>query len=318
MTERFGRVAVLLGGNSSEREISLKSGAAVHKALLNSGIDALCVDSAEQSVLSLKEQAVDRVFIMLHGKTGEDGTVQAALACQGLPYTGSRVLASALAMDKVRSKKIWLYDGLATPDFAVLTENSDFAAEFDRLGPVFVKPVNEGSSIGISRANTAHELEQAYRLAAEHDAYVMAERLIAGREFSVSIVGERVLPAIELKAESGFYDYKAKYLSGATRYHCPCDLPAAQLAELEALSLSAYRTLGCEGWGRVDVMQDRVGQFWLLEVNTVPGMTKQSLVPMSAAAAGISFDELVVQILEGTLKEERFKDEAAGVTVHES
>ena len=318
MTERFGRVAVLLGGNSSEREISLKSGAAVHMALRNLGIDALCVDIAEQSVLTLKEEAVDRVFIMLHGKTGEDGTVQAALECQGLPYTGSAVLASALAMDKVRSKKIWLYDGLSTPDFTVLTESSDFAAESARLGPVFVKPVNEGSSIGISRANNARELEQAYRLAAEHDAYVMAEQLIVGREFSVSIVGGRVLPAIELKAESGFYDYKAKYLSNATRYLCPCDLSEVQLAELEALSLFAYRTLGCQGWGRVDVMQDQSGKFWLLEVNTVPGMTNHSLVPMSAAAAGISFEELVVQILAETLKGETPKEEVAGVTVNES
>lgn len=302
--KRFGRVAVLLGGTSSEREISLMSGQAVYEALRKAGIDAVRVDMAEQSVLALKQQEFDRVFIMLHGSTGEDGTVQAALELQDLPYTGSGVLASALAMDKVRSKKIWRHDGLPTPDFAVLEADSDFAALSDRLGSVFVKPVNEGSSIGISRAGNARELEQAYRLAAEYDRTVMAEQFIDGREFSVPILGERVLPAIELKAESGFYDYQAKYFSDRTRYQCPCDLPAEQLARLESLSMAAYRALGCRGWGRIDVMQDKHDRFWLLEANTVPGMTGHSLVPMSAAAAGTGFDELVVQILAQTLQTE--------------
>lgn len=297
----FGRVAVLMGGHSAEREISLLSGKAVSRALLNRGIDVLAVDLAEQPLMSLPGLGVDRVFIMLHGKVGEDGTVQGALEMMGLPYTGSGVLASALAMDKVRAKKIWLHDGLPTPAFQVVDATTEGRKLIETLGTVFVKPVKEGSSLGISRAATEEEFVSAFREAGKYDSYVIAEQWIEGREFSVPVLGEQVLPAIEMKTDHAFYDYEAKYFSDDTRYICPCELSDEKRAELETLCLQAYRTLGCEGWGRVDVMQDKNGKFWLLEVNTVPGMTEHSLVPMGARAAGMSFEDLVVAILRGTL-----------------
>lgn len=299
--EAFGRVAVLLGGNSAEREISLMSGQAVLAALMEEGVNAVAVDLANNRLEELPGRDIERVFIMLHGKTGEDGTVQGALEMMGLPYTGSGVLASALAMDKVLSKKIWACDGLPTPGFEVLNGETDFADLLARLGPVFVKPVREGSSLGISRASTEDELKEAYANASRYDAEVMAESWIEGREFSVPILGDKILPAIEMQTDNTFYDYEAKYFSDETRYICPCELSEEKRAELEQLVQKAYASIGCEGWGRIDVMQDSAGKFWLLEVNTIPGMTEHSLVPMGAKAAGISFNELVMEILRETL-----------------
>ena len=305
LREKYGKVAVLMGGDSAERGISLLSGGAVLRALLDSGVDAVGMDAGAGLLRQLQEQGIERVFIMLHGRMGEDGKVQAALEWLGLPYTGSGVLASALAMDKVRCKKVWLADGLPTPPFALLDENSDWEAVIARLGTVFVKPVREGSSIGIARAADAGELQRAWEQARRYDRDVLAERWIQGPEFSVSILGERVLPAIELRAASEFYDFKAKYESNETRYVCPAELDAQRTAQLQALSLKAYRAAGCSGWGRVDVMQDAGGDFWLLEVNTVPGMTDHSLVPMAARAAGMSFNELVLAILDSSWADRR-------------
>lgn len=297
----FGRVAVLMGGDSSERDISLQSGTAVLKALKESGVDAVGVDYQGTLNPELLSGEFDRVFLMLHGSIGEDGTIQGALTMLGLPYTGSGVLASALAMDKVQAKKIWIYHGLPTPDWIELVDGTDLQAVLDRLGIVFVKPVTEGSSIGISKAENTEELLTSWQLARQYDERVIAETWIEEREYSVPIVNGQVLPVIELQADGEFYDYEAKYLSDQTRYICPAQLSDEQRIEIQALSKKAYDLLGCTGWGRVDVMRDSKGKFWLLEVNTVPGMTSHSLVPMGALEAGISFNELVMSILATTL-----------------
>lgn len=298
--QEYGRVAVLLGGDSAEREISLISGKAVLRALQAAGVDAVGIDPGPDLSAQLREAEAERVFIMLHGGRGEDGTVQALLELLGLPYTGSGVLGSALGMDKVRCKKVWLADGLPTPPFALLDEHSDWEAIIARLGTVFVKPVREGSSIGVSRAATATELAQAYAAARTFDSEVIAERFIQGSEFSVPVVDGEVLPVIEMRPAVDFYDYQAKYFSDDTRYLCPAPLSEAMTREIQDLALRAYEAVGCSGWGRVDVMQDGEGHFWLLEVNTVPGMTEHSLVPMSAAAAGLSFTQLVLRILDSS------------------
>jgi len=296
----YGRVAVVMGGRSAEREVSLNSGTAVLQALLRQGVDALGIDADLDLLQRLRQEGIERVFIMLHGRDGEDGKLQGALEWMGLPYTGSGVLASALAMDKVRTKLLWQRLGISTPDFVRLQADSDFPAVLAQLGACFVKPVNEGSSIGIGGAGTAAELAAAYQTAVHYDSEVLAERWIKGPEYTVAILHDKVLPVVQMQTGNAFYDYEAKYLSDQTRYLCPAELDTAATAELQQLALRAYQAVGCSGWGRVDVMRDEAGSFWLLEVNTAPGMTSHSLVPMAARAAGMDFDALVLRILDSS------------------
>ncbi|MGR4067736.1 D-alanine--D-alanine ligase [Halomonas sp. LR3S48] len=299
----FGRVVVLYGGNSAEREVSLRSGAAVLAALERSGVDVIGYDPAEGGLAGLEALAPDRVFIALHGRGGEDGTLQGALELLTIPYTGSGVLASALGMDKQRTKLVWQALGLPTPESLMLSADADWDGIVARLGlPLIVKPVHEGSTLGISIVDSREALEAAYHEAARFDARVMAERFIRGEEYTVSLLGERVLPAIRVEVPSGFYDYEAKYNSNDTRYHLPCGLDATQETALGELCRQAFEAVGGEGWGRVDVMRDGEGCFWLIEVNTSPGMTDHSLVPQAAAHAGIDFDALVLGILSTTLE----------------
>ncbi|SDK84828.1 D-alanine--D-alanine ligase [Modicisalibacter muralis] len=299
----YGRVVVLYGGDSAEREVSLVSGAAILAALKRSGVDARGYDLAAGGLTGLEALAPDRVFIALHGRGGEDGTLQGALELLKIPYTGSGVLASALGMDKQRCKQLWQALALPTPASIMLGPDSDWSAVTEQLGlPLVVKPVHEGSTLGISIVADRESLESAYREAARFDAAVMAERFIKGDEYTVSLLGDEVLPAIRVEVPSGFYDYEAKYHSNTTLYHLPCGLAAEQEAELGALCRHAFTAVGGRGWGRVDVMRDATGQFWLLEVNTVPGMTDHSLVPQSAAHAGLDFDALVLRILDTSLE----------------
>lgn len=296
MSSTFGKVAVLLGGRSGEREVSLKSGHAVLAALLRSGVDAHAFDPAERPLHELG--GFDRVFIALHGRFGEDGTIQGALELMGIPYTGSGVMASSVGMDKWRTKLLWRAAGVVTPDFVIVDANSDFAAIEQQLGlPLFVKPANEGSSIGISKVKRAGELKPAYALAAESDLLVIAEQFIGGGEYTVGILGDQALPIVRIVPANEFYDYEAKYLRDDTQYLCPCGLSPEKEAQIQAEALQAFRTIGGRGWGRVDFLMDEAGQHYFLEVNTSPGMTDHSLVPMGAKAAGISFDALVLKIL---------------------
>lgn len=301
---RFGKVAVMLGGTSAEREVSLKSGAAVLKALQSQGIDAHAFDPKTLSLSELKAAQFDRVFIVLHGRGGEDGTMQGALQLLGLPYTGSGVLGSALAMDKIRCKFLFSAHGLPTAPFAVAHKHEAFdaAAMLASLsGRVMVKPANEGSSIGMSVATTAAELEQALALAFQYDDAVLVEQWIDGREFTVSMLDGQALPVIEMRTPRQFYDYEAKYQSNSTEYLCPAPITAEQTQALQTAAMQAFKAVGAKGWGRVDAMMDSAGHFYLLEVNTVPGMTEKSLVPMAAKAAGYSFEQLVAKILEQSL-----------------
>ena len=292
----FGKVAVLLGGTSAEREVSLNSGGRVLAALLRQGVDAHAFDPAQRKLDELG--AFDRVFIALHGRHGEDGTIQGALELMHIPYTGSGVMASALGMDKWRTKLLWRAVGLSIPEFAMLDANSDFSAVERELGlPIFVKPDCEGSSIGITKVKVAGTLRDAYREAAKHDALVLAERGIVGGEYTVAILGDQALPIIKIEPATEFYDYEAKYLRDDTAYRCPCGLSEARELELRAQALEAFRVLGCRGWGRVDFLMDEQQRAYFLEVNTSPGMTDHSLVPMSARVAGISYDELVLRVL---------------------
>ncbi len=296
-----GPVMVLLGGRSSEREISLQSGAAVLAALQRAGVDARAVDTADSDWMARLQGGCGCAFIALHGMGGEDGTAQGALEMLGIPYTGSGVLASALAIDKLRCKQLWQGIGLPTPAFAQLRADSDWALLNEQLGGnSIVKPSCEGSSIGMARAANATELEAAYRAASAYGE-VLAEEWISGEEYTVAILGGEALPAIRLETDSSFYDYEAKYLSNDTRYLLPCGLDESAEARLQDLALQAFDSLGCRGWGRVDVMRDGHGEFFLLEVNTIPGMTDHSLVPMAAKHAGMSFDELVLRILREAL-----------------
>jgi D-alanine-D-alanine ligase len=300
--KKFGKVGVLLGGNSAEREVSLKSGAAVLAALQRQGVDAHAFDPAKRSLGDLAMAEFDRVFIALHGRYGEDGCIQGALELMELPYTGSGVMASAIGMDKWRTKLLWQAAGLPTPDWALLEADSDFAAIEKQLGlPIFVKPAREGSSIGMSKVKQPGELKAAYEKAAEFDSLVLAEKFVDGGEFTCAILGGQPLPMIHLVPKNEFYDYEAKYLRDDTEYRCPCDLPAEQEKAIQALCLKAFNVVGCQGWGRVDVMLDSKGNPYLLEINTSPGMTDHSLVPMSARVAGIDFDALCLRILEMTL-----------------
>lgn len=297
--QSFGKVAVLFGGRSAEREVSLKSGAAVLAALQRSGVDAHAFDPAQRDLHNLLDERFDRVFIALHGRYGEDGTVQGALELMGIPYTGSGVMASSIAMDKWRTKMIWQAAGLPIPDFMMLNEQSDWDALVRRLGlPLFVKPANEGSSVGISKVKHVNELKAAYEEAAKHDKLVIAERFIGGGEYTAAILNGRALPVIKIEPANEFYDYEAKYLRDDTRYLCPCGLSAEQEAEMQALAQQGFAVIGGQGWGRVDFLRGTDGRAYLLEVNTSPGMTDHSLVPMAAREAGISFEQLVVQVLE--------------------
>lgn len=294
---QFGKVAVLMGGHSGERDISLNSGLRVLKALQRQGVDAQAFDPAARPLNELA--AFDRAFIALHGRNGEDGTIQGALELMGIPYTGSGVMASALGMDKWRTKLLWSSVGLPTPEFAMLGEGCDFAAVEQRLGlPIFVKPVCEGSSIGVTKVSQAGQLQAAYREAAKHDDSVIAEQAILGGEYTAAILGEEALPVVRIVPATEFYDYAAKYLRDDTQYLCPCGLPEVREQAMQAQALEAFRILGCRGWGRVDFLLDEAGKAYLLEVNTSPGMTDHSLVPMAAQAAGISYEQLVWRVLE--------------------
>ena len=294
-----GKLAVLLGGRSAERAISLKSGAAVMAAFERQGIVVEGIDVADTDWMQRLNGEFRQVFIALHGPGGEDGTVQGALELMGIPYTGSGVLASSVGMDKWRTKLLWRSAGIATPDFELMDASSDFAAVEQRLGlPMFVKPANEGSSIGISKVKQSGALKAAYELAAKSDPLVIAERFVGGGEYTVGILGDEALPIIRIVPANEFYDFEAKYLRDDTQYLCPCGLPAEQEARIRAEALQAFRAIGGRGWGRVDFLMDEAGRHYFLEVNTSPGMTDHSLVPMAAKANGISFDELVIRILE--------------------
>jgi D-alanine-D-alanine ligase len=296
----FGKVAVLMGGASAEREISLLSGNAVLAALRERGVDAHAFDPAARPVWELAREGFGRAFVILHGRQGEDGTIQGALEMMGIPYTGSGVMASALAMDKWRSKLVWRAAGIPVPDCEVLTAASDWSAVVARLGlPLFVKPANEGSSIGITKVKALTELAPAYHEAARHDDLVLAEQFIDGAEVQFPILGDNILPSIRIETPHEFYDYEAKYFAEDTCYICP-GLPADDERRLAGLVLRSFQVLGCRGWARVDLMLERkTGRPYFLEMNTVPGMTSHSLVPMAAKVVGMSFPDLVVAILEG-------------------
>ena len=305
MHKKFGKVAVLFGGKSGEREVSLKSGNAVLAALLRNGVNAYAFDPAIQELSELANY--DRVFIALHGRYGEDGTIQGALELMDIPYTGSGVMASSVGMDKWRTKLIWRATGVATPDFELVTAISDFQAIEQKLGlPLFVKPANEGSSIGITKVKQAGDLEAAYQIAAKADPLVIAERFVGGGEYTVGILedhelGLMPLPIVRIVPKNEFYDYEAKYLRDDTEYLCPCGLSNEKEAQIQSEALQAFRAVGCRGWGRVDFLMNDAGNHYFLELNTSPGMTDHSLVPMAAKAAGISFDQLVIKILSMTL-----------------
>ncbi|SFM49469.1 D-alanine--D-alanine ligase [Ectothiorhodospira mobilis] len=297
----YGRVAVLMGGWSAERAISLRSGQAVLHSLRTAGVDAHGVDADRDVLQVLQRGHFDRVFIALHGRGGEDGVVQGALELAGIPYTGSGVAASAVAMDKLMSKRLWRGAGLPTPEFCVLQPGFDPGAVVAALGlPLIVKPALEGSSIGMTRVNRAEELVQAHATAAACGGPVLAEAWITGQEYTAAILDGEALPLIRLETPRAFYDYEAKYLAGDTRYLCPCGLPPEEEARLQTLALEAFAAVTARGWGRVDLMRDESGQAWLIEVNTVPGMTDHSLVPMAARAAGLDLEDLVLRILDTT------------------
>ncbi len=304
--QAFGRVAVLMGGWSAEREVSLKSGGAVLEALRGHGIDALAVDvQSGEALLELLEAGVDRAFIALHGRGGEDGSVQGALEVLGIPYTGSGVLASALAMDKLRCKQFFDGVSLPTPPFMVMDAEADHEFIAASLGlPLMVKPALEGSSIGLSRVEHVGELADAWQAAARYPGPVLAEKWIEGEEYTVAILGEEALPVIRVETPHAFYDYSAKYEADSTQYHCPAGLAAAEEQQMQRLALAAFRAVGGTGWGRVDLMRDSDGVDWIIEINTVPGMTDHSLVPMAARARGMAFDELVLAILRQTLEKD--------------
>ncbi len=302
MSGRFGKVAVLLGGSTAEREVSLKSGAMILKGLLNKNIDAFSIDADSSVLTQLQDTKANRVFIALHGPWGENGVIQGALETIEMPYTGSGVLGCALSMDKVRSKQLWIGTGIPTPDFVELRKQGDLQQAVDTLGlPLFVKPVHEGSSIGVSRVNSEDALEQAWASAKKLDREVMAEVCIEGPELTIAVLQDHALPTIRLETPRTFYDYEAKYHSDTTQYLCPCGLAQELEADLQKLALRAFQVLGCSGWGRVDLMLDQSDNPYFLEVNTVPGMTDHSLVPMAAKEAGMEFPELVERILETSL-----------------
>jgi D-alanine-D-alanine ligase len=300
----FGKVAVLMGGDSAEREISLLSGGAVLAALQRGGVDAHGIDAGADVLQQLTAGAFERVFVMLHGRGGEDGVIQGALERIGLPYTGSGVLGSALGMDKHRTKALWRGLGLPTPESALISGSADLKAAAGLGFPLMLKPSREGSSIGMTKVDDEQQLQLAWQTARQYDPRVLAERWIVGREYTASVLQGRALPLIRLETPHTFYDYAAKYQVDTTSYHCPCGLSQAEESALQSLCLRAFEALGATGWGRVDLMLDEQQRPWLIEVNTVPGMTDHSLVPMSAQVAGIEFDELVLRILATSLERE--------------
>lgn len=301
-TASFGKVGVLYGGRSAEREVSLMSGQGVHDALRSAGVDAHLFDTGTQGLMELAQAGFDRVFIALHGRYGEDGTIQGALELLGIPYTGSGPLASSLAMDKIMTKRVWLQHGLPTPAFEVLDGSTDLRLVPDRLQlPLILKPPHEGSTVGITKVSGYSDMKTAYAEAARFDSEVLAEAFVTGRELTVAVLGSgsaaRALPVIEIVAPAGNYDYEHKYFSDETQYHCPADLPDDVAREVADVAVKAYRVLGCEGWGRADFILDGQNRPWLLEMNTSPGMTSHSLVPMAARATGMSYADLCVAIL---------------------
>lgn len=303
MNARFGHVGVLYGGRSAEREVSLMSGQGVCDALRSQGVDAHLFDTGTRTLIDLVNAGFDRVFIALHGRYGEDGTLQGMLELMQLPYTGSGPMASSLAMDKIMTKKVWLERGLPTPGYAVLSGSADFDGAIAGLGlPLMVKPPHEGSTLGVTKVTEKSQLRAAYELAARYDDDVLVEQFIEGRELTVPVLGKgsdaRALPAVEIIAPQGNYDYEHKYVSNDTQYICPAQLDEAVAAQLQRLAVESYRALDCEGWGRADFILDAQGWPWLLEMNTSPGMTSHSLVPMGAKAAGIDYAELCMIILE--------------------
>lgn len=298
----FGRVAVLMGGWSAERQVSLWSGEAVLAALRQRGVDAQGVDATPQAVLGLRAAGFDRAFIVLHGGAGEDGTVQAALELQGLPYTGSGVAGSAVKMNKVTAKRVWLAEKLPTAPFLELASLADARAAARRFGfPFVIKPAAEGSSVGVTIVKKPAQVAAAFRLARGEGRAVMAEKFIKGAELTVPILDGQALPSVRIEPAGEYYDFHAKYLAEDTKYHCPSGLPAAREKQLRTLALRAFRLVGASGWGRVDFIVERSGKPWLLELNTVPGMTSHSLVPMGARAAGLAFDALCWAILETSM-----------------
>jgi D-alanine-D-alanine ligase len=301
---RFGRVAVLMGGWSAEREVSLWSGEAVLSALRRRNIDAYGVDATHDNLLTLARDGYERAFIVLHGGAGEDGTVQAALELQGIPYTGTGVAGSAVKMNKVTTKRLWRAEKLPTPDFLVLASEADAKAAARKFRyPFVIKPTSEGSSVGVTIVKKPAQVAGAFRLARGEGREVMAERFIKGAEMTVGILDEQALPSVRIVPAGEFYDYHAKYIANDTQYLCPSGLSAAQEKKLRALALAAFRLLGASGWGRVDFMVEKSGKPWLLEINTIPGMTSHSLVPKAAKAAGLSFDELCWAILETSMED---------------
>lgn len=294
---RQGVIAVLLGGSSAEREVSLQSGATVASAFESSGFTVRKIDPAEDNWLQQLD-GVSFAFNALHGPGGEDGVIQGVLAALGIQCTGSGILGSALSMDKIRSKQLWQGIGLPTAGFMKLQADTDWQAVIDRFSKVFVKPACEGSSIGMMSADNAADLQHAFSLAKDFQGEVLAEQFIDGPEYTVAVLGGKTLPSIRMETDNDFYDYEAKYLSDDTRYHCPSDLSAEEELEVSRLALKAFESLACSVWGRVDIMRDIDGTFYVLEVNTIPGMTSHSLVPMAAEAAGMSIAALVQRILE--------------------
>jgi D-alanine-D-alanine ligase len=315
MTHPMGRVGVLYGGKSAEREVSIMSGTGVHAALVSQGVDAHLFDTGARSLSELADAKFDRVFIALHGRFGEDGTLQGALELLGIPYTGSGPMASSLAMDKIMTKRIWIEAGLPTPGYAALCDAQSVNSAVERLGlPLMMKPPHEGSTLGIVKAARAEDVVGAYQHAAQYDDVVLAEQFISGRELTVAILGggnsARALPLIEIVAPDGNYDYQNKYFSDDTRYLCPAPIEPALAAHIAQISVQAYRALGCEGWGRADVILDAEGKAWLIEMNTSPGMTGHSLVPMAAKAVGMDYPSLCMHILsEARCKVGRLKQE---------
>ena len=300
--EQFGRVAVLMGGSAAEREVSLRSGAAVYDALKRKGVDAVAIDVTDSPIEALAGQKFDRVFNIIHGRGGEDGVLQAVLEVLGIPYTGSGVMSSALSMDKLRTKLCWQGYGLVTPKWYLLKDENDLDACIEKLGfPVIVKPAQEGSSIGMSKAKNRDELQKALKVAAEYRCDVYAEAWVTGKEYTVAVLDGEALPVIRLETPNEFYDYEAKYQATTTQYHCPCGLSQDKEMQLRELAVKACEVVGVKGWARVDVFVDDSGQYQLIEVNTVPGMTDHSLVPMAAKQAGMDFEELVWRVLETSL-----------------
>lgn len=297
--EQFGRVAVMMGGSAAEREVSLRSGAAVYEALKNKGVDAIAIDVTGSPIEALAGQKIDRVFNIIHGRGGEDGVLQGLLEVLEIPYTGSGLMASALTMDKLRTKLCWQGYGLVTPKWCLLQDEADLDGCIEKLGfPVIVKPAQEGSSIGMSKAANRDELQKALTVAAKYRCDVYAEAWVSGKEYTVAVLDGEALPVIRLETPNAFYDYEAKYQATTTQYHCPCGLSQEQEQFIRDLAVTACKVVGVKGWGRVDVFIDDSGQYQLIEVNTVPGMTDHSLVPMAARQAGMDFDELVWRILE--------------------